>query len=331
MAKWQYTKGLHDLGDGVWAYLQPDGSWGWSNAGLVVDGDQTLLVDTLFDLKLTGEMLSAMRAAVPAAKRIPRVVNTHNNGDHVFGNQLVADAEIIASKACAEEMEERPPESLVALIKNREALGPGAMFFYETMGSKFEFEGIKHTPPTRTFERRLDLKVGDKVVELHELGPAHTRGDVVAWVPQDKTVFTGDLMFVGGHPVLWAGPVANWIRALDLILSWDVEKVVPGHGPITDKAGVQAMRDYFVYIEREARKRFEAGLSAEEAAWDIRMDGWSHWLDGERIVVNVASLYREFHGKSYGQRDEGEVMRLFGLMRKYRQERCPAGHDHAHD
>ena len=86
MQGWQYTKGLHDLGQGLWAYLQPDGSWGWSNAGLVVDGDQTLLVDTLFDLHLTADMLGAMRAAVPAAKHIARVVNTHNNGDHVFGN-----------------------------------------------------------------------------------------------------------------------------------------------------------------------------------------------------------------------------------------------------
>ena len=71
MSKWQYTKGLHDLGTGCFAYLQPDGSWGWSNAGLIVDGDQTLLVDTLFDLALTGEMLGQMRAAVPAADPSP--------------------------------------------------------------------------------------------------------------------------------------------------------------------------------------------------------------------------------------------------------------------
>ena len=90
MSKWQYTKGLHDLGNGCFAWLQPDGSWGFSNAGLIVDGDQTLLVDTLFDLKLTGEMLGQMRAAVPAAKSIGRLVNTHANGDHTFGNQLVA-------------------------------------------------------------------------------------------------------------------------------------------------------------------------------------------------------------------------------------------------
>ncbi len=86
-----YTKGLHDLGNGLWAYLQPDGGWGWSNAGLIVDGDRSLLVDTLFDLKLTREMLDAMRRAVPAAQSIETLVNTHANGDHCFGNQLVAE------------------------------------------------------------------------------------------------------------------------------------------------------------------------------------------------------------------------------------------------
>ena len=67
MRRRPYTKGLHDLGNGLWAYLQPDGGWGWSNAGLIVDGDRSLLVDTLFDLKLTREMLDAMRRATPAA------------------------------------------------------------------------------------------------------------------------------------------------------------------------------------------------------------------------------------------------------------------------
>ena len=94
MAKWQFTKGLHDIGNGCHAYLQPDGGWGWSNAGLITDGDRSLLVDTLFDLKLTREMLGAMRDAVPAAKSIGTLVNTHSNGDHTFGNQLLGGAEV---------------------------------------------------------------------------------------------------------------------------------------------------------------------------------------------------------------------------------------------
>ena len=112
MTDWRYEKGLHELGNGLYAYLQPDGSWGWSNAGLVVDGSESLLVDTLFDLKLTREMLAEMRRATPAAADIGQLVNTHANGDHCFGNQLVAGAEIIASKAAAAEMAEMGPERL---------------------------------------------------------------------------------------------------------------------------------------------------------------------------------------------------------------------------
>ena len=109
MGRAPYTKGLHDLGNGLWAYLQPDGGWGWSNAGLIVDGDRSLLVDTLFDLKLTREMLDAMRRASPAAATIDTLVNTHGNGDHWFGNQLVGDARIVTSSRSAREMAEVGP------------------------------------------------------------------------------------------------------------------------------------------------------------------------------------------------------------------------------
>src|SRR5258705_13853171 len=97
-----YSKGLHDLGDGCYAYLQPDGGWGWSNAGLIVGDGSSLLVDTLFDLRLTGEMLAAMETVTTAAP-IGTLVNTHANGDHCYGNELVNGAEIVASSAAAEE------------------------------------------------------------------------------------------------------------------------------------------------------------------------------------------------------------------------------------
>ena len=64
-----------------------------------------------------------------------------------------------------------------------------------------------------TFDGRLDLAVGDRKVELIEVGPAHTRGDVIAWVPSTRTLFTGDILFAGSHPIAWEGPVANWISA----------------------------------------------------------------------------------------------------------------------
>lgn len=291
----QYRKGLHDLGNGIFAYLQPDGSWGWSNAGLIVDGEESLLVDTLFDLHLTQTMLDEMRAAVPAARNIGTLVNTHANGDHCWGNEMVDGAEIIASRSSAEEMEEVPASLLHGMMQAAPDMGELGDYLTRIFGP-FDFSGIRTTLPTRTFERELSLNVGDKAVALIEVGPAHTRGDVLIHVPADRTVFTGDILFVEGHPIIWAGPVRNWIRACERIMAMDVETVVPGHGPLTDKAGVRAVRDYLVYIASEARKRFDAGMSSFEAAQDIALDDYDSWGDGERIAVNVHTLYREFSG-----------------------------------
>ena len=319
MGKWQYTKGLHDLGNNVYAYLLPDGSWGWSNAGLVVDGDQSLLVDTLFDLSLTQEMLATMRTATKAAKSVDTLVNTHANGDHWFGNQLVHGAEIIASKACAEEMEELPPNRIADMMQAAPNMGELGEYLTEILGS-FNFEGIVPTHPSRTFEKRLDLKVGDKDVQLIEVGPAHTHGDVLAYVPGDRTIFTGDILFIDGTPLMWNGPIANWIKACDLMLELDVETVVPGHGPITDKRGVESVKGYLQYIEAETRKRFDAGMLETEAANDIALSDYSAWGDAERIVVNVNTLYREFSGKTATP----SIGDLFGGMAAWAKKRKQA-------
>lgn len=310
MQKWRFTKGLCDLGKGCWAYLQPDGGWGWSNAGLIADGDATLLVDTLFDLPLTDEMLTAMRDAVPAAKSIDTLINTHANGDHTYGNQLVKGAQIVASQACLKEMERRPPDAFIKRVENWRDYGESGALIYDLMGRKFDFGGIVNTLPTRTFDRELTLMVGDKRIELINVGPAHTGGDVLVHVPADKTVFTGDIIFVGGHPVMWAGPVDNWITACDRILGWDVETVVPGHGAVTDKRGVREMRDYLSILRDEARVRFDTGLSWVDAAEEIIADHFTHWIDRERIFVNVNSLYREFDE----QADVPSVMQVYEVM-----------------
>ena len=111
-----YERGLQEVGEGLYAYLQPDGSWGWSNAGLVSDGESTLLIDTLYDLALTEQMLSDMRRAVPAAARIDTLFNTHANGDHCYGNQLVGGARIVATERTAAEMTELPPAAMAAIV-----------------------------------------------------------------------------------------------------------------------------------------------------------------------------------------------------------------------
>ncbi len=309
-SRFAFERGLHDLGNSSYAWLQPDGGWGWSNAGLIVSGDESLLVDTLFDLANTREMLAAMKGAHGAAADIDRLVNTHSNGDHTHGNELVEGAEIVASAAAAAEMLATTPETLAALMRQaRAGAGPLGDYLVECFGD-FDFEGITHTPPTRTFEDQLSLTVGERRVELVEVGPAHTGGDILVHLPDDRTAFTGDILFIEGAPIIWDGPVQNWLDACDRLLEWDLETIVPGHGPITDQRGVHAMRAYLVYIRDEARKRHDAGLSARDAALDIALGDFASWGDSERIAINVDSLYREFSGSS----ERTPVPELFGRM-----------------
>jgi cyclase len=166
-----------------------------------------------------------------------------------------------------------------------------------------------------TYEASMTLHVGDKEVRLVDLGPAHTASDTIVYVPADRAVFTGDILFNESTPIMWAGPVQSWIDACDYLLDLDVETVVPGHGPITDKSGVRNQKRYFEYIRDETRKRYEAGLGWEEAARDMSLGEFARWSDPERIVGNVFALYREFGANPSTGSERG----LFGAMCRWRK------------
>jgi cyclase len=303
-----YSLGLHEIADGVWAYLQPDGGWGWSNAGLITGDGSSLLVDTLFDLRLTAEMLEVMRATSPAARDIGTVVNTHANGDHCYGNSLLGDAQIIATARCAEEMQELPPAAMAAMLRSADALGAAGQFL-QRIFSPFSFEDVPLTLPTRLFEDRLDLHVGDRAVSLLQVGPAHTGGDAVVHLPEEGIVFTGDILFHGGHPIVWVGPVANWIAACDRVLALQPSVVVPGHGPLATPAALVDLKEYFTLLTSEARTRYEAGLTPLEAARDIDLGPYAGWSEAERVVANVHALYRDF-----GDPSSADALTLMGDM-----------------
>ncbi len=308
MPHWAYEKGLFETGNGIYAYLQPDGGWGWSNAGLIRDGDESLLVDTLFDAPLTREMLKTMADATGlAAEDIGTVVNTHANGDHTHGNGLCVNAEVVASEASAREMEAFDGKAMQAFMDAAPNMGGAGEYLQEIFGI-FNFRDIAEKLPTKTFSGELTLTVGDRDVQLIEVGPAHTAGDVLAWVPDAKTIYTGDILFIDGTPIMWAGPVSNWIAACDRIIELEPDVIVPGHGPITDAAGVRRVQEYLNYIESETRMRFDAGMSVRDAAFDIKLGDYESWGDNERIGINVNTLYREFGGEGLSQ------VGLFELM-----------------
>ena len=314
----EFTKGLHDLGDGAYAYLQPDRGTGagWSNAGLLVDSGEALLVDTLRDELLTAEMLDMIEARTGlGAADIGTLVNTHRDADHVFGNRLLAHADIIASASCAQDMARRSPGHIAAWLRSLPDNEVGE-YIWRVWGPPFKFEGFEPAHPKRTFSGRMDLQVGNKAVHLIEVGPAHTPGDVIVYVPQNRLVFSADIVFLGNTPAIWAGPIGNWIKALDIIEALDVDTIVPGHGPVTDKKGLRPVRDYLLLVQEEARARFDRGMTVAEAARDIELGPFREWGGAERLIQNVDHCYRSFRGDT----DPIDRMELFALLAPFARE-----------
>ncbi|MBB5868803.1 glyoxylase-like metal-dependent hydrolase (beta-lactamase superfamily II) [Allocatelliglobosispora scoriae] len=311
-----YPQGLHAIAPETFAYLQPPGTWGWNNCGLVVDGSQALLVDTAYTLGLTRELLGSVAAALPGVE-IGTLVFTHGNGDHCNGNQLLAGAEMICSAATADELpHEISPAQMTAMMQLPAQTPVGG--YMRRYFADFDWSGIEPTPPTRTFAGRLTIPVGAREVELIEAGPAHTDGDVFVHVPDAGVVFTGDLLFIGDHPVMWSGPVEGWVGACDQLLGTGATIFVPGHGPVADRAGVAAFRGYLEQVGVWAEKQIAAGVAYDVAARTFPVDGFERWGLRERLIVTMGSIYAG-HGLPSAERPA-----LIGGMSVWGQELAAA-------
>lgn len=304
----RFAGGWHEVANDTWAYMQPNGGLGESNAGLIFEGDHAMFVDSLWDLKLTGKMLEGAREIVDSAPEL--LFNTHSDGDHVWGNELFAGARIISTATAKELMTLDPPKDLRAMRRSGNIAGKLGALPLPLIGSRdygnlprlplkdmghemapFDWSGITLTLPDETFEGSKTVSVGARDVQLIEVGPAHTMGDAVAWVPDVKVCFAADVLFIGGTPIAWAGPVASWRRALKSISELGAETFVPGHGPICTQTEVDLLDDYFDWIEREGLTQLDRGVAPTDAARKLLLSDefeslpWSAWDDPARLVV----------------------------------------------
>lgn len=307
-AKLPFTRGLHEVGAGVWAWLLPDGGFGLSNAGLIAGEGASLLVDTLFDLRLTTEMLDGLRG-VTDLHPITHAVITHANGDHTHGTQLLGEkVQLIAAEATWAEMRhEMPPEMMTAAQVID--IGPATPYFRERFGP-FDFSGIRVRMPDRTYDGELRLDVGGREVRVVNLGPAHTAADSVVHVPDAGVLFAGDLLFIGCTPIVWSGPIGNWIEACDRMIATGAHTFVPGHGPVTGPDGIRAVRGYLTHVIEQADAAHSRGLPFAEAVKAVDLGEYATWLDSERIVVNVHRRYRELDPATTPELDQLTLMAM---------------------
>lgn len=269
---------LEQVSEGIYAYLQPDGSWGLNNPAFIVGPDGIIVIDTCF----TEARSQAFLATIKTISSLPirTIINTHHHGDHTWGNGLMPAATIIGHELCRSEM--------ISVGLSIKALFPTA-----------NFGEITVVPPTVTFTDRLDVYVGDLKLELYYVGPAHTVSDIVVWVPERKVLFTGDIVFKDCTPFVLQGAITPYFPVLERLRSFGAEVLVPGHGPVCGPEGFDEVEAYLRFVMETARQGFAKGIPPLELARQTDLGKYAHWADAERIVANFHRAYSELRGEPY--------------------------------
>jgi cyclase len=296
---------LQQVSDHCYAVLNETNLVCDANSGLIDLGDG-VVIDTQSDLPHARQMIELFSSVWSGMPRY--VVLTHEDIDHVAGNQLFPDAEIIAHRAAAERMQAvaNPEESeklthavhhLISRTVLR-AAHPGLLAAAKQLDANYDFEGIELVLPTTVFDERHVLDLGGVEAHVIHLGAAHQAGDAIVHLPSEGVLFAGDLLFNRSTPMGWVGTYQAFSDVLDQIIALEPETIVPGHGPV---CGVDALRQeqaYFRHVYDESRKGFDAGLSAAKAAEQIDLGPYAEWTaPATRLVINVERAYREFRGE----------------------------------
>ncbi|WP_420452340.1 MBL fold metallo-hydrolase [Ilumatobacter sp.] len=275
---------LEQVADGVYAYIQPDGTWWINNAGFVVGDEGVVAIDTCATERRTRLFLDHVAAVTDQPIRI--LVNTHHHGDHTHGNSFTHPAAIVGHDRCRSAM-------IAAGIEHH----PGVFGDPEPP----EWGELTLAPPMVTFSDLMHVHTGRFAIELRHLGtPAHTDNDVVAWLPDQRVLFAGDLVFNGGTPFMLMGSVEGSLRAIEGLRSFDAEVVVPGHGPVCDPSVLDGLADYDRFVLELARTAVDAGAAPLEAARDADLGRFAHLTDPERIVGNLHRAMFEMGGAEPG-------------------------------
>ncbi len=270
---------VEEVSRGIFAYIQLDGSWFLNNAGAIVGSQSATVIDTTGTEARARAFHAAVRAVTPLP--VTALVNTHSHGDHTHGNFMFADSAIIASERCRREVIAR---------------GQAAISLFPMV----DFGDCPMTPPTVTFEDTLSTYVDDLKIELIFVGPAHTTNDIVAWIPERKLLFSGDVVFNGGTPFALGGSIGGWLQALDRIEALGAETIVPGHGPDCGPSAIGDVRAYVEFIQETAKRGIEAGTPPLELAQGLDLGRFKDLHDAERLVPNLHRAYSELRGERWG-------------------------------
>lgn len=302
----KFKEGLYRLSGKCYSWMVPNGSWGETNIGLIDCGGKSVLIDTCWDVKFTKEMLKGA-ADIVTPSPIEYIVNTHADGDHCWGNELFKDKEIIASHACIHQMHHTTPSAMRSLgitcqllkLLPSAAINKFAHYMYN-MTKPYDLKGLSIVVPNSGYSGQKVVEVNGVEIVLTEVGPGHTEGDTIVYVPSEAVVYAADVLFIDATPVAWAGPISNIVDGLKRLLEYKNVTYVPGHGPFATAHSIQLLVDYWEFIQDALHPRQKVGMTPYEAAKDIVQSArfketpFASWDSPERLVTNAYSLYRQW-------------------------------------
>ncbi|MFF0501805.1 MBL fold metallo-hydrolase [Nocardia aobensis] len=269
-----------EISDGIYAFVQPDGSWMINNSGFVVGRSGVLCIDACATQQRTEKLLASIAAVTPAPVRT--LVNTHHHPDHTAGNGFFPAATIVAHEQARPEMR---------------ALGLPAN---DGIWSEVEYGDLELALPFLTFTDRITVWADDLRCEVIHAGQtAHTTNDAVVWIPERSVLFAGDLLFNGGTPFLLSGSVRGSIAVLEeFVAPLGAQTIVPGHGPVCGPEVIDEVLAYLRFLLDLADRGQSEGLSPLELSQQTDLGRFAHWTDTERIVGNLHRAYAENSGSA---------------------------------
>ena len=277
-----WKSGLQEIAPNVFAHIHSGLGWDICNSGFIVGDDGVLVIDAMMVASQVRPYLEEIRKVTD--KPIRYLVNTHHHVDHSFGNQFYLPTDVVSHRGCR--------ESMIIAGADVESLTQRYPQYRD------DWVQSRLTPASITYEDKMIVHLGDRVIELLHPGPAHTYGDTLVYLPREKVLFTGDVAFQYLTPLARDGHVSNWIKVTNGILK-DVNAttLVMGHGPVSGKEAVSWTLKYLRLVKRVSKSHFDQGASVEDASRAVRLGEYADWVDPERVMVNVQRLYQEFRGE----------------------------------
>jgi len=298
---------LEQIGDGVYAAIHKPGGQAISNGGFVDLGEEVLVFDSFLSVAAASDLKKAVGELT--GKPVRWVVNSHSHNDHIRGNQVfVPEASIVSTPEIRDYLLEHGHKEAV----EEQSFAPGRMAvfqnnlndakteaeiqdakmwlgYFEAMVESYPVLSI--TPPDVVFNDTMTIYGSRRTVTLIEFHHGHMESDIILYLPEDKILFTGDLVFVEMHPFLADGDPTGLSKTLSELMDWPVDVVVPGHGEVGNREDIEAMIGYIDMVKSLAETLMKQERKPENIDIDEIPQPYRDWSFNNFFDSNLKFLY----------------------------------------